>query len=367
MQIGGLGVMTMTAMISFFIGKRISLKTRILIMEERNVNELRGVVRLTRNILIYTFVAELIGAVSLSFVFVKDYGLINGVGYSIFHSVSAFCNAGFDLLGNSMMDYVYNPIITFTLCSLVIVGGLGFFVIWDVHEIKKFRRLSLHSKIVILFTSLLILVSTTVIFLLEYNNPGTMSKFSVSGKIQASIFQAISPRTAGFNSVPIRNFRIPTVVFVIFLMFIGGSPASTAGGVKTTTLAVMVISIVNLVKGKRDIEIFEKRIPKDVALKSAAVIVISMMLINLVTIILTITEGGAGFDYLDILFETVSAFATVGLSRGLTPELSVVGRIILSFVMFVGRVGPLTVVFGLIKQKKNIGNYTYPEGKVIIG
>lgn len=366
-QIGGLGVMTMTAMISFFLGKRISLKTRILIMEERNADELQGVVRLTKNILFFTFGVELVGALLFSLVFIKDYGVAKGIGYSIFHAISSFCNAGFDLIGNSMINYVDNPIITLAVCGLVVIGGIGYFVFWDIYASKNFHMLTLHSKLVLIITAVLLVGGTLAMYALEHNNPGTMGNLDMSGKINASIFQAVNPRTAGYNSVPLENLRMATVVITVLLMFIGGSPASTAGGIKTTTLAVLIVSFYNMLRGKRDFEIFERRILPDTTLKAAAILMISLMLIIVVSIILAITEEATGYDYLDILYETVSAFATVGLTRGLTPFLSNGGKFILSLLMFIGRVGPMTVAYAFLMQNKNIGNYMYPEGKIIIG
>ncbi|HAQ41309.1 MAG TPA: Trk family potassium uptake protein [Clostridiales bacterium] len=366
-QIGGLGVMTMTAMISFFIGKRISLKTRVLIMEERNADELQGVVRLTKNILFYTFGVELAGALLFSFVFIRDYGFVRGIGYSIFHAISSFCNAGFDLIGNSMINYVDNPVITLAVCGLIVVGGIGFYVFWDIYASRNFHMLTLHSKLVLIVTVFLLVGGTVLMFALEHDNPGTMGNLDMSGKINASIFQAVNPRTAGYNSVPLEKLRMSTAAITVVLMFIGGSPASTAGGIKTTTFAVLVISFHNMFRGKRDYEVFERRIMPEMTLKAAAILMISLMLVLATSIILSVTEEAAGYDYLDILYETVSAFATVGLTRGLTPYLSSAGKIILSVVMFIGRVGPMTVAFAFLRQNKNIGNYTYPEGKVIIG
>lgn len=366
-QIGGLGVMTMTALISFFIGKRISLKTRVLIMEERNVDELQGVVRLTKNILLYTFFVELSGAILFSLVFIKDYGISTGIGFSVFHAISAFCNAGFDLIGNSMINYVDNPIITLAVCGLIIIGGIGYYVFWDIYVSKNFRMLTLHSKLVLIVTGALLVSGTVLFFILEYNNPGTMGNLDLSGKLNASIFQAVNPRTAGFNSIPVENLRMATAAITVSLMFIGGSPASTAGGIKTTTLGVLIVSFYNLFRGKRDFEVFERRILPETTIKAAAILLISLLLVATVSIILSVTEEASGFTYLDILYETVSAFATVGLSRGLSPVLSAAGKIILSFLMFIGRVGPMTIAYAFLKQNKFIGNYTYPEGKVIIG
>ncbi|MDD2494326.1 MAG: TrkH family potassium uptake protein [Tissierellia bacterium] len=366
-QMGGLGVMTMTAMISFFFGKRISLKTRIFIMEERNVDELQGVVRLTKYIVIYTFLVELAGAFLLSFAFIPDYGVTKGIAFSLFHSISAFCNAGFDLVGDSMVIYVDNPIITFTICSLIVIGGLGFFVFLDIKASKNFNRLTLHTKLVLIITGILLVGGTIVIFLLEYNNPGTLGNLTLSGKIQASVFQAVVPRTAGYYSLHLEELRVPTVFLTIILMFIGGSSASTAGGIKTTTAGVIAIAIFNYVRGKRDIEVFEKRITLETVMKAIAIIGLSAFIITIVAFILTISESITGFSFLDILFETTSAFGTVGSTRGLTPVLSGLGKALLSIVMYIGRVGPLTIAFAFMKERKNIGNYMYPEGKIIIG
>lgn len=366
-QIGGLGVMTLTAMISFFIGKRISLKTRVLIMEERSTDELQGVVRLTKNILLYTFGVELAGAVLFSLVFIKDYGLAKGIGYSVFHAISSFCNAGFDLIGDSMVIYVDNPIITLAVCGLIVIGGIGYYVFWDIYASKRFHMLTLHSKLVLIITGILLVGGTLAMYALEHDNPGTMGNLDMSGKINASIFQAVNPRTAGYYSVPLGNLRMATAAITIVMMFIGGSPASTAGGIKTTTFGVLVVSVYNIVRGKKDFEVFERRIMPDTTIKAAAILFVSLALVLTVSIFLSITEEALGYDYLDILYETVSAFATVGLSRGMTPFLSNPGKVILSVLMFIGRVGPMTVAYALLKQNKNIGNYTYPEGKVIIG
>ena len=366
-QMGGLGVMTMASMISFFLGKRISLKARVLIMEERNVDELQGVVRLTKYVVIYTFLVELAGAILFSFAFIPDYGLSTGIAYSLFHSISSFCNAGFDLIGDSMVIYVDNPIITTAVCSLIVIGGMGFYVFWDMYVSKSFKKLTLHSKLVIIITAILIFGGAVSIFILEYNNAGTFAPLNMSGKIQAAIFQSVSPRTAGYYSVDITAMRMPTVFLVVILMFIGGSSASTAGGIKTTTAGVLLIAIYNYIRGKRDIEVFEKRIDLTTVMKAVAVTGLAMFLVIVVSFILSITEERTGYDYLDILYETVSAFCTVGLTRGLTPHLSDVGKVLLSVLMYSGRVGPLTIAFAFMKKNKNIGNYMYPEGKILLG
>lgn len=266
-----------------------------------------------------------------------------------------------------MINYVDNPIITLAVCGLIVIGGIGYFVFWDMYASKRFKMLTLHSKLVLIITGILLIGGTILMFLLEGDNPGTMGNLDMSGKINASIFQAVNPRTAGYNSVPLENLRMSTVAISVVLMFIGGSPASTAGGIKTTTFVVLIISFYNLVRGKEDVEIFGRRILPETTIRASAILILSIMIITVCSIILSVTEENIGYDFLEIVYETVSAFSTVGLTRGITPSLSNTGKLILSMMMYIGRVGPLTVAYAFLKKHKNIGNYTYPEGKVIIG
>lgn len=367
-QIGGLGIMTMATLIALLLGKRITLKDRLLMQEELNVNGIQGVVKLTKQILIITILIEVVGAVFLSLVFIKDFGPAQGIWYSIFHATSAFCNAGFDIIGNSLVNYVDNPIVNIIVISLVIIGGIGFYVLWDVFQNKRFKKISLHSKLVLVITGILLFSGFILVFILEYSNSKTIGNLNLSGKIFASLFQSMTPRTAGFNSIDTSSLRMSTTVIVILFMFIGGSSGSTAGGVKTTTIGIIFISIFNILKGNKDIEIYRKRIPYMLLFRAIAVIGIAFMIILGVTVILTITEAESGFDFLDIFFEVMSAFGTVGLSRGLTPTLSIAGRIIITLTMFIGRLGPLTMAFALAeRQRQNKGYYRYPEGKILVG
>ncbi len=367
-QIGGLGIMTMATLIAFLFGKKITLKDRLLMQEEMNTSTLQGIVLLTKRVLFMTIAVELVGVILLSLVFVPDFGLLKGIWFSIFHAVSAFCNAGFDLLGNSMVDYVSNPLINFTIISLLIIGGLGFYVLMDIVQRKKLKKLLIHSKIVLLITGFLLVFGFLIVFVFEYSNPQTLGGLNLPGKIMSSLFLSATPRTAGFNTLDTSALSPVTTFFIIMLMFIGGSPGSTAGGVKTTTVGVIVIAIVGLVRGSEDTEIFKRRIPVTMILRAIAIMGIAILLVILTTTILLVTERNTGFSFVDIIFETVSAFGTVGLSRGLTPNLTDIGRIVVTLTMFVGRLGPLTIAFGIAQnQHKNKGYYKYPEGKIMVG
>lgn len=367
-QIGGLGIMTMATLIALMLGKRITLKDRLLMQEELNTNSIQGIVRLTRNIIGSTIVIESIGAVFLSFVFIKDYGVIKGIWFAIFHAISAFCNAGFDIIGNGLVNYVGNPIVNIVISMLVIIGGIGFYVLWDIIRNKRFKKFTLHTKLVLIITGMFLVLGFFVLLILEYTNINTLGNLNFGEKILASLFQSMTPRTAGFNTIEISSLRMPTVVIMLLFMFIGGSPGSTAGGVKTTTIGVVLITIYSIVKGNKDIEIFSRRISNLLIFRAIAVIGIAFLIIMLVSLLLTITEVNSGFDFLDIIFEITSAFGTVGLSRGLTPYLSIVGRLIITCTMFIGRIGPLTMAFAFaLKQRKNKGYYRYPEGKILVG
>lgn len=367
-QIGGLGIMTMATLIAFLFGKKITLKDRLLMQEEMNTTTLQGIVLLTKRVLFMTIGIEFVGVILLSFVFVPDYGLSQGIWFSIFHAISAFCNAGFDLLGNSMIDYVNNPLLNFTIISLLIIGGLGFYVLMDIIQRKKLKKLLIHSKIVLLISVALLIFGFLIVLIFEYNNPDTLGGLNLPGKLMSAMFLSATPRTAGFNTLDTASLGPVTTFFVIMLMFIGGSPGSTAGGVKTTTVGVVIIAIIGLVKGSEDTEIFKRRIPVTMILRAIAIIGIAFSLIILTTTILLVSEKNTGFSFVDIIFETVSAFGTVGLSRGLTPHLTDIGRIVVTLTMFVGRLGPLTIAFGIAQnQHKNKGYYKYPEGKIMVG
>ncbi len=369
-QIGGLGFMTMATLLAMVLGKKITLKDRLIIQEELNQFSLSGLVKLTRYVIISTAMIEGIGAVLLSIRFIPKYGLIKGVGFSIFHSVSAFCNAGFDLIGNSLVSFVDDIIVNFTIVFLVIIGGLGYSVYIDINHNKKFKKFSLHTKLVLIISGMLLLIGFLIIFIVEFNNPETLGKLSFKGKILASIFQSMTPRTAGFNTIDTGAVSSTTSFLTIIFMFIGGSPGSTAGGIKTTTAGLIVLSIVSVIKGNKDVQVLKRRIPHELAYRALAVVGIGLALIVIVTMILSVTEISSdnSVAFLDVLFETVSAFGTVGLSRGLTSNLTVIGRLLITLTMFAGRVGPLTMAFAFAKkQKENTGTYRYPEERIFVG
>ncbi len=368
-QVGGLGFMTLATLFAMILGKKISLKERLVIQEALNQNTLEGLVRFTKYVILGTVIVEGIGAILLSFRFIPELGVLKGVAYSIFHSISAFCNAGFDIIGEgrSLMPYVADPFVNIPVYLLIIIGGLGFSVMVDlVNNKKNMKRLSLHSKMVLLITAILIGIPFILYLILEWNNPATFGELGVGGKLLGALFQAITPRTAGFNTIDTAGLTNASKLLTIVLMFIGGSPASTAGGIKTVTIGVIVFTVISMIRGREDTELFGKRISRNIVNRALTIGVVGMTLVVSITMILTVTE--AGLDFMDVLFEVVSALGTVGLSLGITAQLSVFGRIVIIFAMFAGRVGPLTIAFALARQQnKNKGNIRYPEDKVIVG
>lgn len=366
-QIGGLGFMTMSTLLSLLIGRRITLRERIIMQEALNLDELEGLVRLTKSIIIATFTIESIGALAFSAVFVPEYGISKGLAMGIFHSISAFCNAGFDLIGGfrSFSPYVNNAVINFTAMLLIIIGGLGFTVWMDVYHNRSFGRLSLHSKVVLSVTGFLIAAGALFLFIIEHNNPATMGNLPLSGKILSSLFHSVSPRTAGFNTIDNAAFTSSSKFLTIILMFIGGSPCSTAGGIKTTTAGILFLTVISVITGREDAEIFEKRISKTIVYRALAVIAAGLFIVTCVTMVLSITENA---DFLTLMYESTSAFGTVGLSLNYSPNLSLIGKLIVSATMFSGRVGPLTLVVALAQRaSKHRSNLKYPEDKILVG
>lgn len=369
-QIGGLGFMTMSTLFALLLGRKITLRERLLIQESLNQFDLEGLVRLTKNIIIATFTIELAGAIIYSLVFIPEYGIKKGIAFGAFHAVTAFCNAGFDLIGDfrSFTPYVNNHVINLNTMALIIIGGLGFSVWTDIYRVvreRSFKNLSLHSKIVLSATILLIVLGAVFIFIAEINNPDTLSKLPVSGKVLASFFHSVTPRTAGFNTLDTASLSMPTKFMTIILMFIGGSPGSTAGGIKTATVAILIITVISVVRGKDDAEVFERHLPKYLVYRALSVASISLTLVIFVTMVLSITEQA---DFLTLFFEATSAFGTVGLSCNFTPQLSTPGRVIISMTMFAGRVGPLTLILAFAQRAiRNKGNVKYPEDRIMVG
>jgi trk system potassium uptake protein len=365
-QIGGLGFMTFATFFFLLLGKKISLKERILLQESLNNLSIEGIVRLAKRILIFTAIIEILGGIILSFRFSFDMGLGKAIYYGFFHSISNFNNAGFDLMGEfrSLTPYVDDPTVTLTVCLLITLGGIGFIVMNELIEYRETRRLSVHTKIV-LWTSLILTVGGAIlIFIFEFGNAKTAQPLSPIGKILCALFQSVTSRTAGANTLNISDLTHPTLFLIIFLMFIGASPGSTGGGIKTTTFATLLGTVWSQIKGKEDVVFFRRRIEVEIIFKALTVTVSGLFLVMMITMLLTITESG--HDFLMILFEATSAFATVGLSMGLTPELSPLGRVIIITTMFAGRVGPLTVAFA-IAMKRKPDAFRHPKGRIMIG
>lgn len=371
-QIGGLGFMTMTTMFALIAKKKIKLRERLLIQESLNQLDLSGLVKLTRYIIITTLIIEGMGALLLATVFIPQFGIGKGIWYSIFHAISAFCNAGFDLMGSvsgpfsSLTSYVNNFTVTMTISGLIIFGGIGFPVILDVMRQKKISKLNVHSKVVLLTTVILIGIGMVFIFFIEYKNPETLGNLSIKGKLLAAFFQSVTARTAGFNTIDLAIMHQSSIFVMIILMFIGASPASTGGGIKTTTLATLILTVKAFILQKQDIEVYNRRIESGTIRKALGIFFIGIVVVVGGTLIISITESH--FTLVDAGFEVVSAFATVGLSIGGSPTLSTLAKIFIMIFMFMGRVGSLTIFMALVSRgiKKN-PPIRYPEGKIIVG
>lgn len=363
-QLGGLGLMTMATMMAVLLGRKISFRNRLIMQESLNQFSLGGILRLTMAVGVVTGFFEALGAIMLTARFLPQYGWPVSLWYGIFHSASAFCNAGFDLIGRfqSLTPYVSDWLINLVITILIIFGGLGFSVVADIYNHRRnLNRLSLHSKIVLSFSFFLIVTGTLSLLLVDWN--GALAELPVTSKVAGAYFQAVTTRTAGYFTIPLESFRPAGILLMILLMFIGASPGSTGGGVKTTTIAALVLGVVSTVKGREDAQIFDRRIPREIVQRASAIASIAFALVLLVTVTLSLTEQQ---PFLSLLFEAVSAFATVGLSLGITPQLSLVGRIIIMLTMFIGRVGPMTLALALVRPEGYTG-VRYPEEKIIVG
>lgn len=361
-QIGGLGIITFMTAVMLLFNRKIGISDRLLIQDAFNLSTLSGIVAFVKKVLIGTLTVESIGACFYMTVFVPQFGA-RGIWVSVFNSVSAFCNAGMDIIGeNSLCDYSGNVLITLTTAALIILGGLGYIVWWDVSRVIKnrkqnggrfFKSLTLHSKIVLISTAFLLITGTALTLCFEYNNPLTLEGLPLSDKIQAAFFQSVTTRTAGFASLPQENLTNPTAILSLLLMFIGGSPVGTAGGIKTVTAAVLLSITVSLISGKNSVSLFGRTISKQSVYKAVAVTVMSFSVMFVSTLLLSAVTNAPS---LDILFETVSAAATVGLSRSLTGALNLLGKLIIIFTMYFGRVGPISIAiaFGGKNPSRNI-------------
>ncbi|MEA0565730.1 TrkH family potassium uptake protein [Lysinibacillus sp. 1P01SD] len=365
-QIGGLGFMTFATLLFLILGKKISLKERLLLKEAFNNISIAGLVKLVKRILLFTALIEIIGGLILTIRFSFDMPIGKAFYFGFFHAISNFNNAGFDLMGgfNGMTSYVDDPFVVLTICALITIGGLGFIVMNELYEYRKTKRLSVHTKIVLATTLLLTASATILIFLFEYSNSKTIGPLSEWGKILGSFYQAVTPRTAGSNTLSIGDLTHSTLFLIILLMFIGAGSGSTAGGIKITTFAVLVATMWSQIRGKEDVVLFKRRIVNETILKALTVTMCGAMIVIVVTILLSIIEQRHSF--MMYLFEATSAFATVGLSMGLTPELTPGGRVLIILTMFAGRLGPLTIAFAITKRRKKEA-FRHPKGNIMIG
>lgn len=389
-QLGGLGVICCSIGVLMLIGKRIDLRDRIMIQESYGLDEdiggevvkngtgngLKGYDGLIKRIIRGTFIIEGIGAVLLSIRFIPDFGMVKGIWYSVFHSVSAFCNAGLDIIGDSsLIVYRGDALINLTICFLIITGGIGFIVWWDVIRVIKqakkagkcrgmlFKRLSLHSKLAVTTTAVLIITGTVAFFILEFNNPETMGNEPIGTKLLMSLFQSVTPRTAGYLTVLQENLTDSSYIITMLLMIIGGSPMGTAGGLKTTTIAMVIMCVLGVVKGKKDTEAFGRRISSENIRTGITVITISMATLVTAIIALIVIEP---FPVKKIAFEAVSAIATVGLGVGMTPFMTSAGKLIVILLMYIGRIGPITMAMAFSDKRSRAMDGAELAGKKII-
>ncbi|WP_422656725.1 TrkH family potassium uptake protein [Paenibacillus sp. EC2-1] len=368
-QLGGLGFMTSATWIALMLNRRISLRERMILQEAMGQYQIQGIVDLIRRVLIYAFTIEGIGALLLTLRFWKEMPLTDAVYLGVFQSVSIFNNAGFDLLGSihgpftGFVAYGTDPVLNIINMFLIFLGGIGFIVMFDVMEYPKCRKLSLHSKVVLTVSALLIGIGAIALFMLEFSNQATLGPLSYPQKIMASFFQSITSRSGGISTVDIGELQQSTQFFLIMLMFIGAAPGSTGGGIKVTTFAVLVGSVITMIKGKRDVVLFRNRISEAIVYRAVTLTIISLLLLVGFSMFLSATESK---DFLAILFEAVSAFCTVGLSMGITTDLSEAGKVTIAILMFLGRLGPLTLAYAL-NRKRYKELYRHPEGRIIIG
>ncbi|MFZ7905789.1 TrkH family potassium uptake protein [Staphylococcus hominis] len=360
-QIGGLGIVTVTMLAFIFLNKKVSMQNRFLIMVTWNIDEAGGIIKLIKYLAIYSFLTELIGALCLSLSFIPKFGVGRGLFLSLFTAVSAFNNAGFALFKNNLIDFSNDPVIIITITFLIVLGGLGHFVIVDLINCKKINRLSFHSKIVLSTTCILIIFGTILFFLLEQSN--TLNNMGLIEKLGNALFQSVTTRTAGFNSIDMGNIKTPTALLLMMLMFIGGAPLSAAGGIKVTTFAIIFIYVLNTIRKENNISLFNRDLADKHIKLSIVTVNISIIFILTTTFLLTIINPNV--PLIKILFEVVSAFGTVGLSMNFTSEYHGITELIIIVVMLCGKLGLLTMSRAFIPPKSS-KKYSFPKGNIHI-
>lgn len=376
-QLGGLGVVTCVMIFLVMANKKITLNERVIIRESYGLDTMEGMVKLIKKIVKGTLLVEAIGAIFYSICFIPEFGFLQGLWKAVFNAVSSFCNAGMDILGEtSLAEYRDNVLVNINTMTLIILGGIGFPVWWDVIHVlkeiknKKIRKrhffvhLSLHSKLAIVMTLVLIFGGCFIIFILEYNNPMSMKDLPIMNKLMASLFQSVTTRTAGFFTISQEKFTNASTMISMILMFVGGSPAGTAGGMKTTTIAMILLTTMSFAKGRSETEVFNRKIASDNVRLGLVVVTLGSIVLFTAITLLSVTENT---PFINVAFEAVSALGTVGLSRNYTPSLSPIGKLIIIVVMYLGRIGPITLVVALANKASSKIGIDFPEKKIIVG
>ena len=376
-QLGGLGIIAVNMIIVVITKKKISVRNLILLRDSYDLNSLSNVSVFFRDVIVGTLLVEALGAVTYAIRFVPKYGVIKGIWYSVFTAISAFCNAGIDILGpDSLMEYKSDYLILVTTMALIILGGLGYVVWFDLRDsvmmklkkrnslVKFKKRLGEHTKLVIIITGGLIVLGALCIFIMEYSNPDTIGNMSLSDKIVNSIFQSVTFRTAGFVTIPQSGLRECSAAFGDVLMFIGGSPVGTAGGVKTITVFILLLNLVSFVRDRNEIVVFSKKVSRDFLRKASAIFMLNLALAIIFTILLSAIDG---INIVDSSYEVVSSISTVGLSRDVTGILSAPGKSMIIIAMFLGRIGPISMALLLNKKHSQKNHVSYAEGKFFVG
>jgi trk system potassium uptake protein len=369
-QLGGLGYMAITTVVGMALGRQLSLHERLTLQEALNVQTMEGLARFVLTVLKLTLAFELTGAVILTAWWARDYGIGRAAYYGLFHAISAFNNAGFALFSDSLIRFRSDWVVNLVVTTLIICGGLGFLVLTEIGRVRRYRRFSTHTRLVITLTATLILVTTALIWFIEHNNPRTLQPLGMGEALLASYFQAVTPRTAGFNTLDIGAMQRASLFLLILLMFIGAAPGGTGGGVKISTFSITVAVIWAMVRGNPEPTVFERRIPPPLVARAFSICLIGFLALNVVAGLLLVTEGR---ELLPTLFETTSAFGTVGLSMGEAgAPVSLVGlftgggKALVIAMMFMGRIGPLTLAVA-IARRRELARVRHPEGKFLIG
>ncbi|PEY35693.1 potassium transporter TrkH [Bacillus cereus] len=361
-QVGGLGIMSFAILIAIMLGRKIGLQNRILLQQALNQTNVGGVIRLAKSLFLFSFTIECFATLLLAFEWIPKYGVASGLYYSFFHAISAFNNAGFSIWTDNLMSQSHSILVNIVISSLIILGGIGFTVIVDIKRKRNFKNLTLHSKLMLSSTLIVNIAATILIFIFEFHNPTSMKGFTPFEEGLAAYFQAVSTRTAGFNTVDMAQLTKPSLLLMMLLMFIGAGSASTGGGIKLTTFLIMLLGVLKFLQEQDDIVIFKKSIKDGLIVKSLAIVVISISFIFFAILILSITEH---VPLLMSAFEVFSAFGTVGLSMGLTPKLTIIGKLTIIFMMFFGKMGPLTLAFSFARKRQR--KIKYPNEDILTG